>query len=137
MDSVPLSYCAACHGLDGSAAPTDGYAPSLSLHTEAFIANRLHDYASGARPSGIMAVVANALSEPQIEALTEYFSDQNASNMATVWALPDGADLVLGEAIALGGVPGVSYPAFGQFHFATGTQSSLALPRLAGQRRRS
>jgi len=75
LNGAPLACCAACHGLDGTGAVTEGQAPNLAILDSAHIAARLREYASGARQSGIVAVVASSLSEPQIDALATYFAD--------------------------------------------------------------
>jgi cytochrome c553 len=75
LDERPLARCVACHGVDGSGAPTGGRAPNLTILSADDIATALRAYAEGRRESGIMAVVASALSGDQIAALGTYFAD--------------------------------------------------------------
>ena len=131
LDERPLGRCAACHGADGSGSVTNGHAPNLTILSEDEIAAALRGYADGSRPSGIMAVVASALSGDQIDALAAHYA-----------ALPDIAspaptvgDVARGEIIATLGLPEAGVPACLSCHGAE-TRDRLPLikpPSLQGQ----
>lgn len=134
LGDAPLAYCAACHGLDGTGAVTGGQAPNLAILSEERIATRLREYASGKRASGIMAVVASSLSEPQIDALALYFSalpdeppQQDDANAAPV------TDTSLGQRIVQAGLFDKGVAACANCHSDQGLAETLGVPRIAGQ----
>lgn len=66
--------CAACHGPDGNSAAPDF--PRLAGQNFDYLVKALADYKSGERKNAIMAPLAGALSQRDIEDLAAYFSRQ-------------------------------------------------------------
>ncbi|WP_414897309.1 c-type cytochrome [Rhodovulum sp. YEN HP10] len=130
LQDVPVAYCAACHGTDGTGAPTGGQAPNLSLLDADTIAARLRAYADGTRESGMMATVASSLSGPQIEAVAAYYADLPDR---TAGAPADRGDPELGAVLVQQGDFARALPACGACHGADAGASGLDVPRLAGQ----
>src|SRR6202171_1963006 len=64
--------CQACHGLDGLSKAPD--APNIAGQTEPYIVAQLQAFKSGAGKNEAMSVVAQPLSDQDIEALAAYFS---------------------------------------------------------------
>jgi len=129
LDGAPLAHCEACHGKDGTGAPTGGQAPNIAILSRQAIAQRLRDYASGRRQSGIMAVMASSLSEPQIDALAEHFAALPDKSLAAS-APPKGGE---GGAIVHDGLFARALPACATCHNAKAEGSALDVPPLAGQ----
>jgi cytochrome c553 len=131
LDERPLGRCAACHGADGSGSATNGHAPNLTILGADEIAAALRGYADGSRPSGIMAVVASALSEDQITALAAHY----AALPDVASPAPEVGDPARGEVIATLGLPEIGVPACLACHGAE-TRDRLPLirpPSLQGQ----
>lgn len=64
--------CAACHGANGiSAIPMY---PNLAGQKEAYIAKQLRDFKSGARKDPVMAPMAMAIADEDIEHVAAYFA---------------------------------------------------------------
>ena len=134
LDAAPVARCAACHGLDGTGSPTGGHAPNIAIHDKAFIAKRLHDYATGRMPSGIMAIIASGLSSSQIDAVAEYYAGRAADGeTSSPAALSQSADVSAGEAIVTAGLPDAAIPACGQCHSSDARTAMPIIPALAGQ----
>lgn len=69
--------CASCHGADGnSQAPNF---PKIGGQHRTYIAKALKDYKTGTRKDPIMAGMAAALSEEDIENLAFYYSKQSST----------------------------------------------------------
>jgi cytochrome c553 len=64
--------CQACHGVDGLSKVPD--APNIAGQTEPYIVAQLQAFKSGARKNEAMSVVAQPLSDQDIEDLAAYFS---------------------------------------------------------------
>src|SRR6202140_5635081 len=64
--------CQACHGLDGLSKVPD--APNIAGQTEPYLVAQLQASKSGARKNEAMSVVAQPLSDQDIEDLAAYFS---------------------------------------------------------------
>jgi cytochrome c553 len=64
--------CQACHGLDGLSKAPD--APNIAAQIEPYIVAQLQAYKSGDRKNDAMSVVAQSLSDTDIEDLAAYFS---------------------------------------------------------------
>src|SRR5260221_11941164 len=69
---VAAQVCSACHGLDGNA--PNAQFPKLAGQVSGFTALQLRNYRSGERPNPIMATVAKALNDAQIEAVAAYYA---------------------------------------------------------------
>ncbi len=71
------AVCASCHGADGnSQAPNF---PKIGGQHRTYLAKSLKDYKTGARKDPVMAGMAAALSEDDIEDLAFYYSKQSSS----------------------------------------------------------
>ena len=123
-----IQVCTSCHGADGSGSPTGGLAPNLTVQSAEYIRNALHGYADGSRPSGIMMTVAASLSDGQIDALADYYS-----NMNTQAAAPQIGDPAAGEQIALNGKPDAAIPACYTCHQNVEDVATMIVPGIAGQ----
>jgi len=64
--------CAACHGIDGIAKVAD--APNLAGNGELYLARQLKAFRSGERTHPQMSVIASALSDEDIAAVTAWYS---------------------------------------------------------------
>ena len=64
--------CQACHGTDGISKVPE--APNIAAQTEPYIAMQLRAFKSGARKNDVMSVVAQTLSDKDIDDLAAYFS---------------------------------------------------------------
>ncbi|MBV8467378.1 MAG: cytochrome c [Burkholderiales bacterium] len=66
--------CAACHNADGNS--SNPQYPILAGQHPDYIRKALHDYKSGDRSNAIMAPMAQALSEADIENVAAWFASQ-------------------------------------------------------------
>lgn len=64
--------CQACHGTDGMSKVPE--APNIAGQTEPYIVMQLQAFKSGARKNDAMSVVAQTLSDKDIDDLAAYFS---------------------------------------------------------------
>ncbi|MGH8314701.1 MAG: c-type cytochrome [Steroidobacterales bacterium] len=64
--------CQACHGTDGMSKVPD--APNIAGQPEPYLATQLQAFKSGARKNDAMSLVAQALSDQDIDDLAAYFS---------------------------------------------------------------
>ena len=64
--------CAACHGLDGLSKVAD--APNLAGNGQLYLARQLKAFRSGERKHPQMSVIAAALSDEDIAAVTNWYS---------------------------------------------------------------
>jgi cytochrome c553 len=67
--------CQACHGMDGQSAANPEY-PKLAGQYPDYLAKALRGYKAGTRKNAIMAGMAAALSDKDIENLSAYFASQ-------------------------------------------------------------
>ena len=76
------AVCAACHGLDGnSVAPAN---PNLAGQHATYLSNALKAYKSGSRSNAIMASMAAALSDQDIEDIAAYYAAQSPALKTTM-----------------------------------------------------
>lgn len=68
--------CISCHGKKGKTVNQSW--PNLAGQQKGYLAKQLLDYKSGKRKSPIMAVIANELSDQQINDVAEYYSQVSA-----------------------------------------------------------
>jgi cytochrome subunit of sulfide dehydrogenase len=68
--------CANCHGTTGNA---KGAMPSLAGQPKATIVEQMRAFRDGKRTATIMHQLAKGYTDPQIEAIAEHFSRQNAA----------------------------------------------------------
>ena len=64
--------CQACHGTDGLSKVPD--APNIAAQTEPYLTAQLQAFKAGARKNEAMSVVAQTLSDKDIDDLAAYFS---------------------------------------------------------------
>ena len=121
------STCAACHGTDGNSPAGDW--PKLAGQHASYIVKQLQDYKSGARENAIMAGMAAALSEQDMQDLAAYFSSQQ-----TKYGTADPEYVALGEEIYRAGIKQTGVPACMACHGPAGKGNPAAnYPALAGQ----
>ncbi|MBF9034312.1 cytochrome C [Rhodobacterales bacterium HKCCE2091] len=63
-------YCATCHG------PVGGEVPRLDIQTPGYLERAMRDYATGARPSGIMAHAVSLLEDDEMVDVARYLSGE-------------------------------------------------------------
>lgn len=138
--------CSRCHGARGAGSSAGGV-PKLAGQKEAYLAMTLEDYATGARPSGMMHPIAIYLSERERLQLAQHYSslaDQEPRELVGIGesgpgeasrANWDASVLQLGGAIAAVGVPARGIPACRSCHGANGRAEEVnpRYPALAGQ----
>lgn len=64
--------CAVCHGMDGLSKRPD--APNLAGQNDFYMATQLQHYRAGRRKHEVMAVIAQDLSDQDIDDLVRYYS---------------------------------------------------------------
>lgn len=75
--SKAAEVCASCHGVDGNS-PTPNF-PKIGGQHRSYLTQVLTEYKSGDRVDPIMAGMAAALSEEDIDNLAFYYSGQSGS----------------------------------------------------------
>jgi cytochrome c553 len=68
--------CASCHGVDGNTSTAPNF-PFIGGQHRTYLEKALKDYKSGERKNPVMAGMAAALSDEDIENLAFYFSSQS------------------------------------------------------------
>jgi cytochrome subunit of sulfide dehydrogenase len=68
--------CANCHGTTGNA---KGGMPSLAGQPKAYLIEQMRAFRDGKRTATIMPQLAKGYTDPQIEAIADYFSRQSAA----------------------------------------------------------
>jgi cytochrome c553 len=125
----PYAACLACHGDAGNNPIPGMMAPKLAGLDVAYITKQLHDFKHGRRTFEAMNTMAQGLSEADIKAVAEYFSEQTRT--------PDEVmdkDLAKrGEAIVKHGIRDQTVPACANCH-NDGMTGTFRYPRLAGQK---
>lgn len=66
------SLCQTCHGLDGMA--TTAMVPNLSGQQKEYLVSKLEDFVSGRRRHEQMSIIANLLTDDDIENVAEWYS---------------------------------------------------------------
>jgi cytochrome c553 len=77
ITEIVTKVCAKCHGADGNRMMTPE-TPKIGGQKADYLANALRDYKIGARTHAIMAAVAQALDADAMEALAQYFAEQES-----------------------------------------------------------
>jgi cytochrome c553 len=123
--------CVRCHGFDGAGHPSGAF-PRLSGQDAGYLHQQLKRYANGARPSGVMAPVARALSDEEMRLVANHYASMPASAAPARPATGELARLQTGAALAAAGAPERRIPACTSCHgpAASGTPAG---PILAGQ----
>lgn len=125
MDKV-LETCNGCHMPDRLHA--ESLIPNLAGQSAAYLEQALAAYANGTRPSGIMAVALQGLSDEERQTLARQFASQPPIGLRSA-ALNGLARR--GESLALKGDPGRRIPACLSCHDKA--DANPAFPRLSGQ----
>jgi cytochrome c553 len=124
---IATQVCAACHGADGnSAAPAN---PNLAGQGADYITLQLSHFKAGVRVNPTMQAMAATLSDADMRALGEYFSQQKPKGLAA----KDPALVKAGQRLWRGGDAATDVPACAGCHSPTGAGIPKNYPRLAGQ----
>lgn len=126
-EKIVQNVCAACHGADGNSVITTN--PKLAGQHPEYLLKQLGDFKSGARANAVMAGMAGALSQEDMEGLAKYFSSQSIK-LAKAKSNGKGS---LGEKIYRGGIAATQVPACAACHGATGAGLPKQFPHLAAQ----
>ena len=70
------SNCANCHGTLGNA---QGAMPSLAGQQKTYIVEQMRAFRDGKRPATVMHQLAKGYTDPQIDAIAEFFSRQKSA----------------------------------------------------------
>ncbi|MFN5999535.1 MAG: c-type cytochrome [Paracoccaceae bacterium] len=103
VGNEPLVRCAGCHGVDGRGTVTGGEAPNLTIQTAEYLHAALRSYAEARRHSGFMQPQAATLTDAQMVALADYFSQTPRSAGGPASASAE--TLARGREIAMNGIP--------------------------------
>ena len=123
--------CMRCHGRDGLGRNSTVF-PKLAGQRREYLRNALQAYASGDRPSGIMAPIAAGLEAGMFEELADYYAALPAGG-GTLGSGADGELRDLGRRIAHEGIPEARVPACVECHGPRGRRTKDAYPVLNGQ----
>ena len=121
-----VETCEGCHAPDRLR--PGSLIPRLAGQSETYLADALASYAMGTRPSGIMAVASQGLSEAERRSLARHFAGQSSGQPSA--GFPSAGD-ERGEAIAMRGDPVRRIPACLSCHDRA--EGNPAYPRLSGQ----
>jgi len=122
------ALCARCHGADGLGRGSAAF-PALAGQPAGYLSGALRAYASGARHSGMMAVVARALEPGELEALAEHYAGLPGRRGTTPG---ETASVERGRLLASAGDPARRVPSCVDCH-GPGPGRDPAYPELAGQ----
>jgi cytochrome c553 len=123
------TQCLKCHVNQGRGDLKGDY-PNLTLQTTPFVAQTLHAFYTGARPSDQMRQTTGGLSFDDMASLARYV---NSLTPQPAVAKVDPAAAARGAAIALHGAPARGIPACLSCHGAAGVADLPLIPRLQGQ----
>ena len=127
----PRSACHTCHGLEG-AGDASGAFPRLTGQAAWYLYKQLKDYAAGERENEIMAPIAAALTDQQMQDVSAYYAAQVAAKPS----VPDQNDPLLiqrGAAISAMGLREKGVAACVNCHGPSGIGMPPSFPYLAGQ----
>ncbi|MDF3202298.1 c-type cytochrome [Pseudomonas sp. 1912-s] len=122
--------CVACHGADGLGLAAAGF-PRLAGLPAGYLRKQLQDFKSGARNSPVMQPLASALTEEEINAVTEELAAMLAPAPVPVHRSNMPTDAA--QKIALQGAWERQIPACVSCHGPAGVGVGEAFPPLAGQ----
>src|SRR5699024_3871159 len=122
--------CVACHGVDGSGNAAAGF-PMLGGLAAGYLQRQLEAYRDGTRNNPVMAPIAKALTEAEMESVSKYYAKQDPTPAATD---ASAALLAKGRQLARNGDWASGIPACVSCH-APGGQGAGGpfFPTLAGQ----
>ncbi|WP_374669613.1 cytochrome c [Ramlibacter sp.] len=124
--SLARQHCTVCHGAKGES--TTEQFPQLAGQTREYLRKQLADFRAGTRVHVAMNQIAGGLTDAQMDALAQWFSQQTPELHPPRDALLAG----VGRYIYERGNTFAGVPACVSCHSATG-QGNARLPRLAGQ----
>ncbi len=131
LDRV-VATCAACHGADGAAKDNPSI-PIIAGQYPRYLQQQLFAFSqgdSGPRPNPLMEPIAQALSDEEKIAISQYYGGLKKQFLTT----PNREDLAKGRRIYLGGVFEKKIPACSSCHSPTGFGNEPAnYPSLSGQ----
>lgn len=127
--------CFRCHGLDGGGQPASGF-PRLAGLDARYLARQLDEYASGARPSALMAPIARALPPPDRQAVARYYAGLSVRIGLDASPRHDPALLQQGAVLYARGAAERQLQACGNCHGRAGRGIPPTFPSLAGQNAR-
>jgi cytochrome c553 len=122
--------CGQCHTAIGRG-DTSGRFPRIGGQPAAYLARQLMDFRSGARADTIMAPIAAALSDEDVEDVAAYYAGTQAPFLPQAGVDPRLAKK--GRKLAQVGIAAKGIPACSVCHGAGGIGEPPAIPYLAGQ----
>ncbi len=122
-----LPACATCHGAEAEGNAAGGF-PRLAGAPEAYLAEQLADFASGARENAIMGPYAKQLDPAQQASLAAYLASLPAPRI-----VPPPKQVGLGATLALDGRDEGRLPSCVSCHGPQGMGVGGTFPPLAGQ----
>lgn len=122
--------CVACHGADGAGMAAAGF-PRLAGLPAPYVRKQLEDFKGGSRSNPVMQPVANALTDAEIEAVSQALAAMPGPVPQAVYR----GDMPLNAAqkLAQQGAWERQIPACASCHGPAGTGGGDAFPPLAGQ----
>lgn len=122
--------CVACHGADGAGMAAAGF-PRLAGLPAPYVRKQLEDFKGGSRSNPVMQPVANALTDAEIEAVSQALAAMPGPVPQAVYR----GDMPLNAAqkLAQQGAWERQIPACASCHGPAGTGLGDAFPPLAGQ----
>jgi cytochrome c553 len=130
-DAALIGACVRCHGIEGVGPPSGAF-PRLDVQAADYLYRALDEYASGARPSGIMQPVAAALGGDDMRRLARHYAE-SAGRAEKDRGEPDAGLVELGRRIATAGITDRQIAPCQACHgLLEGPQNPL-FPSLAGQ----
>ena len=75
VETIVQNICVACHAKDGNSIISAN--PKLSSQHESYLYKQLMNYKTGLRNNAVMSGIVSNLSEGELKALANYFSQQN------------------------------------------------------------
>ncbi len=121
--------CAGCHGAEGMGNAEAGF-PRLAGMDAAYLAKLLKDYAAGRCSNPIMQLIAQALNEAEMLAVTQHYARMKPQTSALKI---DAQQRELGQRLAERGAWSRGVPACASCHGADGRGVAPHFPPLAGQ----
>ena len=122
--------CVTCHMPDGKGMDAAGF-PKIAGDSAVYLAKQVHDFKKGTRDNVIMLGVANALTEEEITAVTQYMSSLKKLEVEEITRAKTPEDL--GEKLAIRGDWSRSIPECVACHGPGGVGVGDVFPPLAGQ----
>ncbi|UII74249.1 c-type cytochrome [Pseudomonas sp. HN11] len=122
--------CVACHGADGAGMAAAGF-PRLAGLPAGYVRKQLEDFKSGSRTNLVMQPLANALTDAEVEALSQALAAMSSPVPQAVHRSEMPASAA--QKLAQQGAWERQIPACASCHGPSGTGVGDAFPPLAGQ----